>query len=196
MTSSSSLVDAKRQHYQEMKMSDDTPNNAPPPVTIVLDTHSTDPDFNGDCDYAVVRLTPELVEQVRRRVELARQAGRQDDDLYELYFWWGTAEFYDSGLVDACEKALTAEQSVQDWLAGLERDGRALLPPAADLAACQPQRVECAQMIVRRSPSSPDPRHEIAWIAVPKHTDVYVTTRDLPLAAMEGYAGISPETKP
>ena len=44
-------------------MSDDTPNNAPLPVTIVLDTHSTDPDFNGDCDYAAVQLTPELVDQ-------------------------------------------------------------------------------------------------------------------------------------
>ena len=138
-------------------MSDDTPNNAPLLVAIVLDTHSTDPDFNGDCDYAVVRLTPELVDQVRRRVELARQAGRQDDDLYELYFWGGTAEFYDSGLVDACEKALTAEQAAQDWLAGLEQDGHALVPPAADLATCEPQRTECDQMIVRCSPSSHDP---------------------------------------
>lgn len=177
-------------------MSDDTPNNAPLLVAIVLDTHSTDPDFNGDCDYAVVRLAPELVEQVRRRVELARQAGRQDDDLYELYFWGGTADFYDSGLVDACEKALTAGQSARDWLAGLEQEGHALVPPAADLATCEPQRTECDQMIVRRSPSSHDPRYEIAWIAIPKHSDVYVTTRDLPLAALEGYAGISPKTEP
>jgi hypothetical protein len=41
-------------------------------------------------------------------------------------------------------------------------------------------------MVVRRLPS----RYEIAWTASPKHTDVYVTTKDLPLEALEGYAGI------
>jgi len=50
------------------------------PATIVLGTRSTDPEFNGDCDYAVMQLTPELMEQIHRRVELARQVGSQDDD--------------------------------------------------------------------------------------------------------------------
>jgi hypothetical protein len=44
-------------------------------------------------------------------------------------------------------------------------------------------------MIVRCSPSSRNPQYEIAWTAMPKHTDVYVTTSDLPLAALEGYVG-------
>ncbi len=167
------------------------------PVAIVLATESTNPEFNGDCDYAVVRLTPELADRVRRRVELARQAGRQDDSLCELYFWDSTAEFYDDGLVDACQDAVAAgrgdegDEAARQWVAGLERDGHALLPPAADLAACQPQRTECDQMVVRCSPLSRDPRYEIAWTSSPKHTDVYVTTRDLPLAKLEGYAGIS-----
>jgi hypothetical protein len=160
-------------------------NTVPPVPAIILATNSTDENFNGDCDYAVVQLTLELVDQVRRRVELARQAGCQDDDLCELYFWGGTAEFYDSGLLDACQDAVAGDQAVQDWLTALEQNGHALMPPAADLASCQPQRTECDQMVVRRCPS----RYEIAWTASPRHTDVCVTTRDLPLAALEGYIG-------
>ena len=161
---------------------------------IVLETSSTNPDYSGDCDYAVVELTPELVAQVRRRVELARQAGQQDNDLYEIYFWGGTAKFYDCDLLDACQEAVAGgDEAGQEWLNGLERVGYALVPPTADLSACQPQRTECAQMIVRRSPPSSDPRYEIAWTVIPRHTDVYVTTRDLPLEALEGYLGNDPK---
>ncbi len=176
-------------------MSNETPipENIVQPATIVLAVTSTNPEFDDKCDYAVVRLTPELVDQVRRRVELARQAGQQDGDLYELYLWGGTAEFYGGDLLEACQAAVAADQAVQDWLTRLERDGHALVPPSVDLAACQSQRVECDQMVVRRCPPSSDPRYEIAWTASPKHSDVYVTTRDLPLAALESYLGNDPK---
>jgi hypothetical protein len=75
----------------------------------------------------------------------------------------------------------------------LQRDGYAVIPAAVDLAAHQPQRVECDQMIVRCSPSSAHPEYEIAWTVIPKHSDVYVTTRDLPLAALEGYVSGKPD---
>ena len=156
---------------------------------IVLATDSTNPEFSGDCDYAVVRLTPEVVDLVRRRVELAQQAGRQDDSLYELSFWDGTAEFYDSDVVAACQAAVGGDKAAQEWLGGLEREGHALVPGGADLATCKPQRTECDQMAVRCSPLSSDPHYEIAWSANPKHSDVCVTTKDLPLKALEGYVG-------
>jgi hypothetical protein len=167
-------------------------SNETNPVAIVLATSSTNPEYNGECDYAVVRLTPELVDQVRRRVELARQAGEKDNDLYELYFWGGTADYYDSSLPDSCQDAIANEQAAQEWLTGLEQNGHALVPPAADLSGCEPQRTECDQALVRCSPSSQNPEFEIAWTTIPKHSDVYVTTRDLPLAALEGYVRNEP----
>ena len=106
-----------------------------------------------------------------------------------MYFWDGAAEFYDCGLVDACQEAFAADEAAQEWLAALERDGHALAPPAADLTACQPQRTECDQMIFRARPSSVDPEYEIAWTAIPKHSDVTVTTHALPLAA----GGVCPQ---
>ena len=44
-------------------------SNETNPVAIVLATSSTNPEYNGECDYALVRLSPGLIEQVRRRVE-------------------------------------------------------------------------------------------------------------------------------
>jgi len=74
--------------------------DAVPPATVVLGTHSTDPDFNGDCDYAVVRLTPELVgvsgkwsprpdaadlaAAVERLASKAESAGIQPEELDEM----------------------------------------------------------------------------------------------------------------
>ena len=162
-------------------------------MLIILNTDSTNPEFHGDCDCAVVDLAPELVDQIQRRVELARQLGQEHNDLYEVYFWDGMADFYEGQLIEACEEALAAaadgkggEQVVQDWLTGLEENGHAPLPPGVDLAAHKPQRTECDQMILRCGRWARGPEFEIAWTTSPKHTDVYVTTRDLPLAALEG----------
>jgi hypothetical protein len=159
---------------------------------LIFNTHSSNDHYNGDCDYAIVDLTPALAEQIRRRVALARQAGQQDDDLNELYFWGGTAEFYDCELIEACEEAVAAaahgpdpDQAARDWLADFEQRGYAVVPEGVDFAVHEAQRTEVDQMTVRCSPSSHRPEFEIAWTASPKHSDVYVTTSELPLKAME-----------
>jgi len=99
-------------------------------MQIVLMTHSSDSEFDGDCAYALVDATPALLEQIAGRVRLAEQTCQQDDDLHELSFWGSTAEFYDHTLLDACEAAVAAatrggeaDQVVRDWIAALERRG-------------------------------------------------------------------------
>jgi hypothetical protein len=159
---------------------------------LIFNTHSSDEHYNGDCDCALVELTPTLVEQVRGRVALARQAGQQDDDLNELYFWGGTAQFYDHNVLEACQDAAAAaahgadpDQAARDWLVDFEQREYAVVPEGVDFTAHEVQRTEVDQMIVRCSPSSRDPHYEIAWTASPKHSDVYVTTCDLPLKRLE-----------
>ena len=165
---------------------DRTPVSAVGQRAIVLATHSTDAEFSGECDYAVVQLTPELAERVRRRAALAHQAGQQDESLCELYFWDDMVEYYDAGLLEACQKAIASDEAARQWLNGLEQDGYAIVPAAA-LAACETQRVECQQMVLHCSPLSPTPHYEIAWSAMPKHMEMTVTTGDLPLDALEAY---------
>jgi hypothetical protein len=88
------------------------------------------------------------------------------------------------------------DQAAQDWLTELERNGHALVPPTVNLAACQSQRTECDQMVVRHSSLADDAPYEIVWLASPKHSDAYVTTSDLPLAVLEGYVGFIAKTDP
>ena len=155
---------------------------------LILNAHSSNEHYNGDCDCALVELTPALAEQIRSRVALARQAGQQDNDLYELYFWGSTAEFYDSKLIDACAEAAASrgsEEAASKWLSDFEDAGYAIVPTGVDLAAHESQRIECSQVIIRCSPSSYRPEFEVCWTASPKHSDVYVTTRDLPLKRLE-----------
>lgn len=159
---------------------------------IILNTHSSNEHYNGDCDYAIIELTPALAERIRSRVALARQAGQQDNDLCELYFWGSTAEFYDHDILDACQDAVAAaadgpdpDQVARDWLADFEEQEYAAVPDGVDFTARQAQRTELDQMIVRCSPLSHRPEFEIAWTASPKNSGVCVTTCNLPLTTME-----------
>jgi hypothetical protein len=163
-------------------------------MKILFNVQSDDSEYNADCDYAVLDMTPTLWKQVHRRVEVGRHAIQADDDLYELCFWGGTADFYSGLLIEACQEAVAAavEGSEEEksaaawaWLARLDDPGYALLPSGVDLEKFQPERTECDQMIVRGTLSRGEPAFEIAWTAIPKHTDIQVTTRDLPLSALD-----------
>ena len=163
-------------------------------MKIIFHTRSDTPEYNGDCDCAVVDMTPALFEQIQRRVKLAEEAFRQDDDLYELYFWGGTAEFYDHRLLDACAEAIAADMkddtdakdaAVVAWSDVLDQHGYAILPEGIDLDAQEIQSTEIDQMIVRRLPNPAGSDFEITWLASPKHADIYVTTSDLPLNALD-----------
>ena len=122
---------------------------------------------------------------------MAREARQQDSDLYELYFWGSPAQFYDQDILDACQEAIAAvggrkrKRAARDRLADFERQEYAVVPDGVDFNAHEAQRTECGQAILRVSPASHQPEFEIAWTAIPKHSDVYVTTHDLPLKVME-----------
>ncbi len=158
---------------------------------LILNAHSSNPHYNSDCDYAIVELTPALAERIRSRVALASEARQQDSDLWEIYFWGSTAEFFDHNILEACQDAVVAaggpdpNQAALDWLTSFEGREYAVVPDGVDLNAHEPQRTECDQMIIQVSPSSLRREFSIIWTASPKHSDIDVTTGELPLAAME-----------
>jgi hypothetical protein len=167
-------------------------------MKIILNTTSTNPDHNADCDCAVIEITPALVEQARNRAALARQALQPDNDLYELYFWGSPAELYDYNLVSACEEAVASAsqgndedkaKAAQAWSVDLERNGHALLPDTVNLGVIEPRRTECGQTILQLESMRPEPEFAVAWIAIPKHSDIYVTTTSVPLRQLEAYVG-------
>ena len=158
---------------------------------LILNVHSSNPHYNGGCDYAVVELTPALAKRIRSRVALARKARQKDNDLWELYFWGGTAAFFDHNILNACQEAIATagrrrrNKAALDWLTDFEGREYAVVPAGVDLNAHEAQRTEYDQMIIQVSPSSLREEFSIIWTATPKHADLDVTTGELPLAAME-----------
>jgi hypothetical protein len=114
---------------------------------LILNVHRSNQHYNGDCDYAVVELTPALAKRIHSRVALARQAAKQDSDLFELYFW-GSADFFDHVILDACQEAVATasrrrrDKAALDWLTDFEGREYAVVPASVDVDAYEPQRTE------------------------------------------------------
>ncbi len=163
-------------------------------MRLILMVHSSCSDYNVGCDYAVVDLTPAMVELIRSRAALAYQSARQEPKLDEISFWSGTAEFYSTALADACQEAVAAATGGEEandaatvWLNELESQGYAVVPQRIDLGKFEAQRTECDRMTVSVPIGKKD--CDVSWCAYPKHTDVRVTTWDMPLSAMETLTG-------
>ena len=163
-------------------------------MKIVLRTSTSDPsgDFSADCECAVLDVTPSLVDMIRRRAEIARVAHERDANLYELYFWgWYHAEFYDYDVISVCE------DRSEEFTGKYENAGFALLPEAVELNDHTPQPTECNQMILRIDQHPSDsPEIEVAWVTIPKHTDVHITTNSVPLRTLESLIEVETVNEP
>jgi hypothetical protein len=167
-----------------------------PPVTgtnmhLILMTHSSNPEYNGDCDYAVIELTPIVLETIRVRVALAREVKRQNPDVCDVAFYGCTPDYFDDKLAEACQDAIeagtagstdAAADAAEEWLTKLEGSGFTGLPEGVDLNAFDVQRTECDQMSVSIATSD---QADLTWTAYVKNTDTLITTRDLPMSKLE-----------
>ena len=152
-------------------------------MNILLKTESSDPDFNADCECAVLDVTPELLQQIKARVKIARQAAKADSDLWELYFWGGTPTFHGYDLIEACAEAAaeSGDPGQADWDQRFEDQGFLPIPEAVDVERFEPQRTECDQQVIRRERTGKSRGFEVAWTMIPKHTDIYITTKAIPV---------------
>ncbi len=66
-----------------------------PPIThLIIDTWSTNDDYNGDCDYALVPMTADYVADLLWYTEEVRQLYKVDDSIYALECWDGTPSYF------------------------------------------------------------------------------------------------------
>ncbi len=56
-------------------------------MKLVCSTYSTDENYSGDCNYALVDLTPELANYLLTKIKLFEQLYVVDDNLTELQYW-------------------------------------------------------------------------------------------------------------
>jgi hypothetical protein len=151
----------------------------------------TAPEFSpDDIEWALVILDASLLERALARRRIFRQSQQQDDELYDMFFWDDSPDFFALSPDPDPDHTMDEDESLEDtlrdhtdqpleWAHDLHRMREDTTIPDVYLRA-----VECARMRVDA--------HGIAWIAYPKHLDVTVRTGTIPWELIEGQRLFAP----
>jgi hypothetical protein len=144
----------------------------------------TAPEFSpDDIEWALVTLDAPLQERALARGQLFRQSQRQDDELYEMFFWDTSPDFFARYPDPEPNQPMDEDESFEDtlrdhtgqpiaWAEDLHRMRENTTLPDTYLRG-----VECTRMRV-------DARG-IAWTCYPKHLDITVRTSTIPWELLE-----------
>jgi len=141
--------------------------NKPPITHLVIDTSSTDEDYNGDCDFALVPMTPDYVEGLLWYMgEVARMC-RADDSMYSIELWDATPAYFRWNL-----RLETVQDIYGDSAAEVPRGEPVLLAADPGFDREDFQEVECRTLQAAED--------EVWWTAYVKHTNVRIETAHIP----------------
>ena len=147
-------------------------------MQVILNVWSSNPDYSGGCDYAAVEISGEFAKLTLRRINVLTEQNALDPALYETYYWDSSAEYFSPRKARPIEPGELDELAAgsEKMLDGLEVDTKetVIAPPDFRIPQGQIVAVECAQMIVRDA--------GIAFTALLRHTDIYLTTAEIPRA--------------
>jgi hypothetical protein len=123
-------------------------------MNILMRGFSTDEHYNADIEFVFVQVTKELAELIlkRRKSFLAMEA--EDKKLCEIYFFDHHATYLSYGAVP---------DEFQD---------ETLKPLSWSPEEDSSENVEVAQMVLDCD--------GVRWTAVPKHSDIYITSETIP----------------
>jgi hypothetical protein len=155
-------------------------------MKLVLRVSSSNQYCDGGCEFALVDLTRELASVALRRIQALREHKKNDESVYETYYWAYHAEYFSPltnvrsapGKVDTAMRAMA---EIVEALTVAEMEV-ATAPDDFEVVEAQVAAVECEQMVARED--------GIAFLAIPKHCDFYVTTADIPVSVLQEAAGI------
>ncbi|MGB2829963.1 MAG: hypothetical protein WBD75_06425, partial [Phycisphaerae bacterium] len=68
--------------------------NKPPITHLVIDTSSTDENYNGDCDFALVPMPPDYVEDLLWYMGEVARMHRAEESLYSIELWDATPTYF------------------------------------------------------------------------------------------------------
>ena len=139
-----------------------------PPIThLVIDTSSTDENYNGDCDYVLVPMTPDYVEDILWYMSEVARMRRADENLYSIELWDATPTYFRWTL-----RLETVQDIYGESAADVPRGESVLLTEDPRFAEEDFQEVEC-----RTVQAAED---EVWWTAYVKHTNVRIETAHIP----------------
>jgi len=155
-------------------------------VKLLLRVLSSNQYCDGGCEFASIDLTGELAKIALRRIQVLKDHKKIDGSIYEIYYWDFHAEYFSlrADFTNMPEKVKTTILTVAEIVEALGVDDNELVTAPDDFEVVEAQiaAVECGQMIVRDD--------GIAFLAIPKHCDFYVTTAEIPVSVLQEAAGI------
>jgi len=151
-------------------------------VRVVLKVTSSNENYNGGCEYALLDLTPDLASLALRRIAVLKEQRNLDPDIDETYCWTYFVDCYFNPWAESAEDVKEGEgtnSAVGDTLDDLkiEDNGVVSVPETFHVAPSQYAAVESEQMVVRAD--------AIAFMAIPKHCSVRVQTAEIPITMLE-----------
>jgi len=141
--------------------------NKPPITHLVIDTSSTDENYNGDCDFAQVPITPDYVDDLLWYMGEVARMRRADESLYSIELWDATAAYFRWNL-----RLENVQDVYGESAADVPRGEPVLLTDDPGFEREDFQEVEC-----RTVQAAED---EVWWTAYVKHTNVRIETAHLP----------------
>ncbi|HVX09959.1 MAG TPA: hypothetical protein VHC22_02040 [Pirellulales bacterium] len=142
-------------------------------MRIVLGTCSSNPDFNADCDCALVNLTPAYAGQILERMQGVSSLAKNNASLHEAHYWDGDAAYFQATFDDDLDEMLIEA-----------RDTYVVLDDKVELPEEAFKRVEYTHMVV----SVMGDELEVFWRATPKGASLYIRTNPLPKSLIESAA--------
>ncbi len=150
-------------------------------MRVVLKVWSSNPDYSAGCDYAVVELPEEVAKVILRRINVLGEQKALDPSICETYYWDSSAQYFSPWVNRASEseEIQAACSELEETLEELQVDTCEVVSAPANFHVLESQiaTVECAQMIMREE--------GIAFNALLKYTDIYVTTAEIPKQVLE-----------
>ena len=154
-------------------------------MRLLLKVTSSNEYNNGECEYALVDLTPDLATLALGRIAALRDQKTVDPNIVETYYWAYFAACYFSpyaGLAVDDMEAEGASIPLGDLLHELQIEDKEIVcaPASFQVPPGLVAAVECEQMIVYEA--------SIAFTAIPKHASFRVQTAEIPLGTLEAAA--------
>jgi len=149
--------------------------------TLILQTDYPDENGQRGGEFAcgVVEVSPALVDQCRRRVELAKAAQQRDTALAEIRFQDATGPlFLDDAFLSACQEL--SDEFHDDFV----NNESAVMPDGINIPDSHPGAIEQRAMVIRRRQDCGG-GFEIAWSAVDPQLEFRLHTQAVPVEYLD-----------
>ena len=134
---------------------------------FIFRTWSSDEDYNADCDYGVVEITPTYARSLLKKIAIAKKLNVDSNFLSLCYVDYSVNYFVDAGIFDLYEEGLR-DTLFEDGLAFLNNNDICELPEIVTIPDDNMQRIDVAHVNINENGCS--------YEAIPKHTSLVIST--------------------